>query len=132
MPSPFFDGDIEEPRIGPPSRRNHESGITHWPRVLAVVFELRTDGERKLDVPMECDVRQTEAHPALSYGLIACVKRSSKLIQGHSTAFVLTPEDEDGWNVWRIFDDDKPVRSAYTELGSLHEFVRIGFFLLRG
>jgi hypothetical protein len=33
---------------------------------------------------------------------------------------------------WRIFDDDKPVRSAYTEPGSLPEFVRIGFFLLRG
>jgi hypothetical protein len=111
--------------------RLNRPGITHWPRVLAVFFKLRTGGERKLDVPMEFDVLQTEAHPTLSHGLIACVKRSSKLIQGHSTAFVLTAEDEDGCNAWRIFDD-KPIRSAYIEPDSLHEFVRIGFFLLRG
>jgi hypothetical protein len=76
--------------------RLNRPGITHWPRVLAVVFELRTGGERKLDVPMEFDVLQTEGHPALSYRLMACVKRSSKLTQGHRTAFVLTAGDEDG------------------------------------
>jgi hypothetical protein len=104
--------------------------ITQWPTVLAIVVDLRTSGERKFDVPFEFEVRETAAHSAISYGLIACIKGSSMLVRSHSTTFVLSAADDDG-RVWSLFDDDKPVRSAYTEPGPLHQFVRIGFFLRR-
>jgi hypothetical protein len=105
--------------------------FAQWPTVLANVFEVRTGGERKFDVPFEFEGRETEAHSAIPYVLVASIKRSNVLVQGDSTTFVLSAADDDGWKVWRVFDDDKPVRSAYSEPGPFHEFVRIGFFLRR-
>jgi hypothetical protein len=68
---------------------NHKF-ITQWPTVLAIVFELRTGGGRKLDVPFEFEVLGNDAHSACSYDLFARFKRSSVIIPGHSTTFVLT------------------------------------------
>jgi hypothetical protein len=73
--------------------------ITQWPTVLAIVFEVQTGGQRKFDVPFEFEVRETEAHSAISFGLIACIKRSNMPVQGHSTTFVLSAADDDGWKV---------------------------------
>jgi hypothetical protein len=81
--------------------------IRQWPTVVAIVVELRAGGERKFDVPFEFEVLGTEVHSAFSYGLIGCIKLSSMLLQGHSTTFVLSAADDDGWKVWRVFDDDK-------------------------
>jgi hypothetical protein len=41
-------------------------------------------------------VLETEAHPAIPHDVIPCNKRSSMLIQDHSTTFVLSAADDGG------------------------------------